>query len=41
MRLIVLTIVLPTLVALAACGQQGPLTLPPDQETRVVTVLAP
>ena len=38
MRLIILAIVLPTLYALAACGQKGPLTLPPDEETRALNV---
>ena len=38
MRLIILSILLPTLYALAACGQKGPLTLPPDEETRARNV---
>ena len=40
MRLIILTILLPTLYALAACGQKGPLTLPPEEETRVLAVIS-
>ncbi|MEJ2132049.1 MAG: lipoprotein [Gammaproteobacteria bacterium] len=39
MRLIALIILLPTLYALAACGQKGPLTLPPDEEARATTVV--
>ncbi len=38
MRLIILTILLSTLDALAACGQKGPLTLPPDEATRALNV---
>ena len=40
MRLIILSILLPTLYVLAACGQKGPLTLPTDEETRAPNVPA-
>ncbi|MEE9254741.1 MAG: lipoprotein [Pseudomonadales bacterium] len=40
MRLLMLTVLSATLYALAACGQTGPLTLPPAEDTRVLTVLA-
>lgn len=40
MRLIALIMLVPTLYAMAACGQKGPLTLPEEEQTRVHTALA-